>query len=270
MARRSQRWGKTQLAPFSYITHSVMRALQSYFANSLDGELKTGIALYMGISFLLSSEEQNHSGVGQWTRAEITAACGVSPASITRYAEHLEKAGVLQVVEDQKGGQGAHLWRLVEPAQDSTTPESGDAASTNGEQALTNDDEAIDGKKKTAKEDKQPPLGVPPEQIENAEKLCRWLSQQADEPSKDPYPPSQVEAALELIATKPKGELMAIVKWAHATNGYRAGQVRTAGRFRQHYDDIRVEWRTSIRKNGSTKDAEHRTLTERRLAGESL
>ncbi len=267
--------GKTQLAPFSYITHTVMRAMQAYFTSSLDGELKTGIALYMGISFLLSSEEQDHTGVGQWTRAEVTAACGVSPASITRYAEHLEKAGVLQVVEDQKGGQGAHLWRLVEPAQDSTALAHGEEASTHGEQASTNGDEAIDGEKKTTKEEQQPPLGVPPEHIEKATAFCRWLSQQADEAPKDRYPASQIEAALEIITSKPKDEIKAMVQWAH-TRSYWATRVKTAGRLRQNWDDLRIEWR-AVTKNGGggngsrpDREQERRDRTERRLRGESL
>jgi hypothetical protein len=273
-SRRGQKIGNARIAPFSYITHETMRALQGYFEGQDGAKLSTGIALYMGIAFLLSSEEKDgeHSGSGQWTRAEITKASGVSAPNVTRYAEHLENAGVIDVTEDTKGGQGAHFWRLIEPAQGGEASTRGGEAPDHHDEAPDRGDEAFDGEKKTTEEDEQPPLGVPPEKIERALKFCRWLSQQADEEPKPSYPASQIEAAIELIEGKPKEELAAVVKWAHTRPSFWPSRVRTAGRLRQYWDDARSEWRGSLNAgaNGNGKDAERRARTEARLRGESL
>lgn len=129
--------------------------------------------------------------------------------------------------------------------------------------------------------DEKPPLGaksdVPPEKIEQATKFCRWLSNQADEEPRDSYPASQLEAAIELLDSKPKEELRAVVQWAHTRPSYWPSRVRTAGRLRQNWDDARAEWRGATKNAGSNgaggrpdRDAERRERTKRRLGGQSV
>jgi hypothetical protein len=118
MSKRSgQALSDNRVAPFSYITHDSMQALQSYFEDAEDAKLSTGLALYMGIAYLLSSEKRDgrHEGAIEKTRGEIGEAGGLSATNVTRYSEHLVSAGVLELEQVVAGGANIYRWKLVEP-----------------------------------------------------------------------------------------------------------------------------------------------------------
>jgi hypothetical protein len=106
-----------RIAPFSYITHAAMQALHRYFERAQEAKLSTGIALYMGIAYLLSIEKRDGRREGgiEKTREEIGEAGGLSATNVTRYAEHLVSAEVLALEQQLAGGANLYLWRLVEP-----------------------------------------------------------------------------------------------------------------------------------------------------------
>ncbi len=117
MSKRGQTLQDARIAPFSYITHAAMAALHAYFERIDDAKLSTGLALYMGIAYLLSIEKRDghHEHGIEKTREEIGEAGGLSANSVTRYAEHLVSAEVLQLEQQLAGGANIYIWRLVEP-----------------------------------------------------------------------------------------------------------------------------------------------------------
>lgn len=84
---------------------------------------------------------------------------------------------------------------------------------------------------------------------EAAFRFCRWLSEQADEEPRSSYPASQLDAAAWLLDHVEKGELRAAVEWA-VTRTYWATRARTAGKLRQAWRELRVEWRAATGRNG--------------------
>lgn len=117
MSARGQTISDARVAPFSYITHATMRALHRYFELVEEAKLSTGIALYMGISYLLSTEERDgrHATGIVKTREEIGEAGGLSANSVSRYSDHLVSAEVLELEKQIAGGANVYLWRLIEP-----------------------------------------------------------------------------------------------------------------------------------------------------------
>jgi hypothetical protein len=115
--RPGQALSDSCVAPFSYITHASMQALQNYFEQAEEAKLSTGLALYMGIAYLLSAEKRDgrHEGAIEKTRGQIGEAGGLSPTNVTRYSEHLVSAGVLELEQLVAGGANIYRWKLVEP-----------------------------------------------------------------------------------------------------------------------------------------------------------
>lgn len=157
---------------WSYITHETMHALQDYFGRTAEAKLSTGIALYMGIAYLLSIEEHDghHQGTIEKTRGEIGAAGGLSATNVTRYAEHLVSALVLELEQQLTGGANLYLWKLVEPPLqigDALRPphqigeaphQAGDAPNQGGE-ASTQTGEATTYGRSTKKEEEESASG---------------------------------------------------------------------------------------------------------------
>jgi hypothetical protein len=114
---RGQSLTDGRIPPFSYITHATMAALYEYFERAEEAKLSTGIALYMGIAYLLSTEERDglHQGSIEKTRGEIGEAGGVSATNVTRYSQHLVSAEVLELEQLVAGGANLYRWALVEP-----------------------------------------------------------------------------------------------------------------------------------------------------------
>lgn len=166
---RGQTLTDGRIAPFSYITHAAMQALHRYFERAQEAKLSTGIALYMGIAYLLSAEKRDGRREGgiEKTREEIGEAGGLSATNVTRYAEHLVSAEVLALEQQLAGGANLYLWRLVEPPhQDGEAVgaplHGGDTPHQGGEAPLHGGEAYIDRRstKKTTEETPcSPPVG---------------------------------------------------------------------------------------------------------------
>jgi hypothetical protein len=105
-----------RLPPFFYITHATFAALHAYFERAEKAKLSTGIALYSAIAYLTSVELKGRRDEGlEKTREEIGAAGGVSATNVTRYAQHLVAAEVLQLEQLVARGANVYRWTLVEP-----------------------------------------------------------------------------------------------------------------------------------------------------------
>lgn len=168
MSTRGQTISDARVAPFSYITHATMRALHRYFELVEEAKLSTGIALYMGISYLLSTEERDgrHTTGIVKTREEIGDAGGLSANSVTRYSEHLVSAEVLELEKQLAGGANVYLWRLVEPPhQGGEAPQphlhGGEAPHQGGDTPHQGGEAYIDRRKQLRKEETpcSPPEG---------------------------------------------------------------------------------------------------------------
>jgi hypothetical protein len=105
-----------RLPPFFYITHATFAALHAYFERTEKAKLSTGVALYSAIAYLTSVEVKGRRDEGlEKTREEIGAAGGVSATNVTRYAQHLVAAEVLQLEQLVARGANVYRWTLVEP-----------------------------------------------------------------------------------------------------------------------------------------------------------
>lgn len=74
--------------------------------------------------------------------------------------------------------------------------------------------------------------------------FCQFLTRTADEENRASYPDTQLEAAAWLLDNVPRRELHDVVTWA-AGRTYWAPRVRTAGKLRRAWKDLRVEWRAA-------------------------
>lgn len=163
---RGQTLTDGRIAPFSYITHATMAVLHEYFERAEEAKLSTGLALYMGIAYLLSIEKRDgrHEGSIEKTRGEIGEAGGVSATNVTRYSQHLVSAEVLELEQLVAGGANLYRWTLVEPPFQAphqigeaggSPPQGGDTPHQDGE-TPHQIGEAFIGSKKTDKKTTTP------------------------------------------------------------------------------------------------------------------
>lgn len=83
-------------------------------------------------------------------------------------------------------------------------------------------------------------------------RLCQWLTETAEEEPRTSYTETQIAAADWLLDNVAHAELRDAVQWAH-TRSFWASQVRTAGRIKQRWADLRADWRAATKQNGNGK-----------------
>lgn len=252
---------------YSWISHAAMKVLQDYFAELPDANLHFGIALYMGISYLLSSEmrDGDHAGVVRATKKRITGVCGLSSSSITRYAEHLVAADVMELRE-QEGG--SHIWRLSEPGEGPPDPTLADLPPHHDDAAPRLDDSATNNEQQTTSEE------VKKDTSPEIERLCQLMADLqnnragAEEWRVTAKGRSDMRKLLQLDK-RPAKEVEMAIRWVHQ-HDFWSSNILSPGTLRKQFARIKMEASNGQKRKCSPAAEEHRRRNLARERGESL
>lgn len=189
--------------------------------------------------------------------------CWASVATLAHEAKLSERATryALRTLEEeeeieQTGSthRGTHIYRIPGVGR-AKSAGGASRADQGGKNVQGGGQESLGGGQPTAPEPSGEPSGEPstePGAASAAFRLCCFLSEIAGEEPKPVYGESQIRGAEWLLENVDHQELAAAARWG-ISRPYWAPRVRTAGKLRRAWADLRVEYRAASSRNGQAR-----------------